>query len=248
MRNWRVWLYTRTSLLAVLLAVCVTVPAFAQTATSDNYQVTETEFNSGGTLDSCSGQYCARASIGNMNAGSSGSAAGESSAVFDPAPGTDPRLEVIVDPGESNLGILKPETTATKTTVVRINNYLAGGYTLQLIGDPPKFGNHSLNTPSSPTSSQLGEEQFAINIVANTVPSVGASPLQVPSNTITFGEAADNYDTPNQFMYSSEDVIARSDATSGRTDFTITMIINVSAATPAGHYTGEYQAVVVPAF
>lgn len=248
MRNWRVWRLTRSSLLAVLLALCVTVPAFAQTATSDNYQVSETQFNAGGTLDSCSGQYCARASIGDMSAGAANSAAGESSAVFDPSPGTEPKLELIVDPGVSNLGILKPETTATKTTVIRVNNYLADGYTLQLIGDPPKFGSHTLSTPNSPTPSSPGTEQFAINVVANTSPNVGTSPLQVPSNTITFGEAEPNYAIQNQFMYASEDVIARSDAKSGRTDFTVTMIINVSNATPAGHYSAEFQAVLIPAF
>lgn len=241
------WEFWRPLLVAGVIAVVGTGTAFAQTSSnSDNYKATEMQFGGGSMLNSCSGQYCARASIGNMSATTGGASGGN--AEFQPNEGSEPRLEVIVDPGVSNLGVLTAETTATKTTVVRINNYLVGGYTLQLIGDPPKFGNHTLATSSSASPSNPGTEQFAINLAANTYPAVGTAPTQVPTGQAVFGAAEPGYATANSFKFNSEEVIARSSAESGRTDFTISMIINISNSTPAGHYTGEYTAVVVPAY
>lgn len=167
---------------------------------------------------------------------------------FAPMEGSEPRIEVIVEPGNSNLGNLTAEQTATKTTIVRVSNYLTGGYMLQIVGSPPKFGNHTLSTPGSPATSQAGVEQFGINVVANSSPSVGTNPVQVPGDSIAFGTATADYATPNRFKFTSGDVVARSQAESGRTDYTISMIINVSNTTPAGHYSGDFAAVLIPDF
>lgn len=226
-----------------MVAVVGATSAFAVTSNSDSYKLSEAQFGAG-AQNNCSAQYCARASIGST----SGTTSAVSTAEFQPIESSDPRLDVIVDPGISNLGILKPEATSTKTSIIRISNYLTGGYTVQVKGTPPKFGNHTLATPSSPTASTPGMEQFAINIAANTSPGVGSAPLQVPSGIATFGEVSDDYKTPNLFKYVSEDVVASSDEESGRTDYTISFIVNVSPATPAGHYSGEYSILVIPAF
>lgn len=243
-RNW--WHYTRPLLVAGLITTACAVPVFAQTAKSPTYQVSETQFGATSANQNCSAQYCAKASIGDMSGKAAEVVGG--TAKFEPLEGSEPRLEVIVEPGISHLGTLTTETTATKTMIVRISNYLGEGYTLQVDGDPPKFNGHTLATPSSPTASSPGTEQFAINVVANTTPNVGAEPQQVPSDQETFGVVDDNYDTANLFKYSSGQVIARSDSESGRTDYMISMIINVSNSTPAGHYSGDFAAVVVPAF
>lgn len=237
-------------LLSVMVAGGCASNAFAVTSSSSNYQVTETEFGSMSNTESCSGQYCARASIGDMSGGKSKSSGGEgSTAQFGTiAAESEPLLEVIVDPGESNLGVLSAEQTSYKTTTVKIRNYQSGGYMLQIVGNPPKYGSHTLNAPSTPTSSQPGTEQFGINAAANTIPTVGAAPVQVPSAQTSFGAATDDYKTPNMFKYTSGDVVAQSDTESGRTDYTISMIVNVSNKTPAGHYTGEFSAVVIPVY
>lgn len=206
--------------------------------------MTESGFGSGLNQESCSEQYCARASIGDLAVGESASNGG--SATFGSITSDEPVLEVIVDPGESNLGILSTERTATKTTVIRIRNHLSEGYVLQIVGDPPKYGGHKLNTPSTPTSAAPGTEQFGINAALNTVPSVGASVQQIPSGQTSFGVVGDDYKTANLFKYVSGDVIAHSLTQSGQTNYTISMIVNVSNATPAGHYSGDFSAVVVP--
>lgn len=249
MQKRRLW---RNSILVLLVAVIAggdVTAAYATTSTSNstNYQMSEMQFGGGSTLESCSDKYCARASIGDMAAGESKST--RNSATFGSiANEEEPLLEVIVDPGESNLGNLSTEETATKTMTVRIRNYLSDGYMLQIIGDAPKYDGHALNTPSTPTAATPGKEQFAINAAVNTEPNVGAAPLQIPSDQMSFGFVEEDYATPNLFKFTSGDVVARSLSESGRTDYTISMIVNISSSTPAGHYTGDFSAVVIPVF
>ncbi len=238
--------YSRPLLLAVCIVIGSTGTALAQTSSSDNYQVTQTEFGASSTEETCSGQYCSTTSIGDPIAGDSEGMT--STAKFGRVTDSEPMLEVIVDPGESDLGVLTTEATATKTMIARIRNYLSSGYVLQITGDPPKYGNHTLSTPSTPTASDPGTEQFALNAADNTTPDIGADPVQVPSGEFSFGAVDDDYDTPNLFMYSSEDVVAQSDSSSGETDYTISMIVNISNTTPAGRYTGDFSAVVIPVF
>lgn len=218
----------------------------ATTSSSTSYQVTETEFGASSTAQNCSTQYCAQATIGDMAAGSSASS--RYAAKFGTITSGDPLLEVIVTAGASDLGVLSAESTVTKTTTVQVRNYLSGGYTLQIVGNPPKYRGHTLATPSIPTASTPGTEQFAINASANTTPNVGAAPVQVPSTQTSFGVVNDNYRTPNLFKYTSGEVVAHSNSESGRTDYTISTIVNISNATPAGHYSGDYAAIVVPVY
>lgn len=238
----------RRNITVLLVAVLATIwsagAVFATTSNSTNYQVTETQFNAGMNLESCSGQYCAQTSIGDMAVGRGESP--QSTAEFGSITPSEPMLEVIVDPGESNLGVLTTERTATKTMVVKIRSYLSAGYVLQVVGDAPKYGDHSLHTPQEPVQSQVGSEQFALNAAANTMPAVGSNLVHTPSNQTSFGEVSEPYASPNFFKYTSGDVIGRSLVESGQTDYTISMIVNISNRTPAGRYEGEFSAVVVP--
>lgn len=240
--------FIKQGLLVLLLALLPGGVAVAVTSKSPSYQVIETQFNSGMTIDSCSGEYCAQATIGGVVAGESTSRPSGATATFSTTLSEEPLLEVIVEPGESDLGTLTTEKTATKTAVVRIRSYLSDGYVLQVVGDPPTYGDYALRTPASPEESKPGTELFAINVVANTVPGVGKDPAQVPSEEMSFGEAAEGYNMPNFFKYRSGDVVGQSFTESGQTDYTISMIVNVSGNTPAGHYTGDYAAVVVPLY
>ena len=238
--------YTKALLFTLCFALGGSGTAFAVTSSSNSYKVSETQFGGGSTVKSCSEQYCAKVSIGNMSG-----AAGESNvgdAKFSTLTDDNPRLEMILETGSSSLGDLTTENTATKTVVLKISNYLAGGYQLQIIGDPPKFSGHTLTRLATQTGSIPGVEQFGMNVVANNSLGVGANPVQVPSGAATFGEVDDNYNDPNQFKYASEDVIARSNAKSGRTDYTITMVINIAGDTPAGKYSSDFAAVLIPAF
>lgn len=203
----------------------------------------ETEFGAGTSTESCSTQYCAKASIGEV-----GGASSATTASFGDAKYSEPILEMIVTAGNSNLGVLTTEHTATVTTSIKIRNYLSGGYALQIIGDPPKFNGHTLEASATPVASTPGTEQFGVNIVANTTPSVGADPVQSPADKGIFGVADPAYATANMFKYVSGDVFARSVQDSGGTDYTLSMIVNISSLTPSGHYSGDFSAVLIPAY
>ena len=238
----------RYSLQALILACVIGVGAsasqvMAQSSNSKSYQMVETEFGSGGLSESCSDGFCATTSIGQAGSGSSATAPEFMKAAY-----TEPILEMIITTGESNLGELTTERTATKIMNVKIRNYLSGGYMLQIIGDPPKYNDHALATPSVPTASKPGSEQFGMNIVKNATPNIGADPVQEPADAGVFGEAEPGYATANMFKYASGDVFARSTQDSGGTDYTITMIVNISNATPSGHYAGDFSAVLIPAY
>lgn len=232
--------------LVVILAFSGSSIAGALDATSDSYHLSEIQFGGSANFNGCSDDYCAEVSIGDMTSGSGSS---ENYTVeFGQVTEDEPLLEVIVQDGESNLGILSAENTATKTALIKIRSYLTGGYTLRITGDAPKFGTHSLNTLAFPTVSTPGVEQFGVNLVANSSPVVGSNPIQTPAGGIEFGKASSNYAMANMFMYLSGDTVGYSEVDSGQTDYTLSMIVNISNSTPAGHYFGDYAVVVIPAF
>jgi hypothetical protein len=244
MQTRRLWGSIGLALVAALLIVALWASghALAQSS-SNNYQIVEQQFGNASSNESCSAEYCASVSIGNDS---------KTSAVSTPEFGevnySEPLLEMIVIPGESNLGDLTTETTGKKVMQVKVRNYLTGGYRLQIIGSAPKYNDHALNTSSTPAPSQVGTEQFGINVVANTTPAVGANPVLKPGDGDGTGLVLDNYKIPNQFMYVSGQTIAETATNSGGADFTISMIVNISNATPAGKYTSDFAAVVMPYF
>lgn len=236
--------YASVATLIILVLIGVfTHNTFALTSSSPNYQITETEFGASSLQEGCSTDYCATVSIGDVGASSSAT-----SAEFGNVEYTDPVLEVIIEPGTSNLGVLTTESTATKTALIKIRNYLSGGYTLQIIGDPPKFEGHTLAAPISPIESVPGTEQFGINLTKNTLPAAGEYPVQVPEGQEIFGVAEEGYGSPNLFQYVSGATVGRGVTESGQTHFTITMMVNIANNTPAGQYSGDFLAVVVPDF
>lgn len=245
MRKWGIWRHSRLLTMSMVVALLCAPAAFAQTSSSDNYRMVESEFGSISNKQTCSGQYCATASIGSVSGNSSGAT---STASFGPITPDVPSLEIIIDPGTTDLGLLNTEETATKTSIVRVLSYLSNGYVMQVVGDPPKYGGHTLATPSTPTASNPGTEQFGLNATANTNPSIGANPVQVPDGQTSFGFVTDDYAVQNRFKYVSGDVVGQSLRATGRTDYTLSFIVNISNATPAGRYEGEYSIVVIPTY
>ena len=231
--------------LAGLIGIGNYAVAQAETASSSNYEVTDTQFGAG-TNSGCSASYCASDTAGNLVVGSGSSA--NYTAEFGSKTSDNPLLEVISLGNNINFGTFSTAATATATTQFSVRAYEVGSYDVQIAGNPPSYAGHELDTPSTPTASDPGTEQFGINLVANTFPSIGSDPVQVPNSTFSFGEAASGYNTPNEFQYSDGGIIAQSDTSTGQTDYTVSMIINISNVTPAGQYTGSYSVVVVPAY
>ena len=212
---------------------------------SSNWQAQNTVFGAGGE-QACSDSYCSKQSVGDTAVGDSSSANYRSQAGSNSTP--DPILEVNVQGSINDLGILSTGATATAQSDLSVRSYLSSGYVVQVVGTPPKMYAHTINALSSPSDSQAGTEQFGINLVTNTSPAVGKALEQIPDSTFAFGVIDANYNTPNKFMYHEGDIVARSNVSSGQTNYTISFILNISSSTPAGLYVGRFHAIVVPTY
>jgi hypothetical protein len=216
------------------------LPVLADFSASTHYEVNETFFGAGGSLSTtCSTSYCSQQSLGESALGNPSSTNYQAHAGFN----TDqqPWLYFTVANSATNLGELSTATTATTTATFTVRTYQAGGYAVNTVSPPPaSTEGHTMSTPSTPTASAVGTEQFGINLVANTSPvAFGANPVDNPSSGAAVGIAATNYNTVNNYMYRNGDVIASSKTpgdTTGEADYTISYIFNIGSSTPAGNY------------
>lgn len=240
MRKWKQSRNLVVAVLAILLVPAVAYAATPQTS-SPHYQVNEAFFGSGGELHACASDgngdgttYCSKQSAGELAVGKTESAHYLAQGGFN----TDrvPSLTFVVDPVSTDLGVLTPGTPATTTGTFSVKSYLSSGYVVITTADPPTNGSYTMKTFTTPTALDTSKEQFGINLAANSTPSVGAAPNQVPDSSFSFGQAAAGYDTPDQFKYAKGDVIAQSLKGSGQTDYTISYLFNVTNVTPAGQY------------
>ena len=232
----------------MVLVVSCSSPTFAFQSSSANYGVDEAFFGTGGELDSSSANYRAKQAAGELTVGNSASANYQFNGGFNT---TDtPLLELAVNGGTYDLGILDYGNTSSVQASFTVRNYLSSGYVVLLNGKSPSLadGSHTLAPMSVLANSQTGTEQFGVNVVANTVPAVGANPSQVPDSTFSFGTAVAGYDTPNMFKFADGDTIAMSPKSSGQTNYALSIIANISRSTPAGQYGGHLNVQVVPTF
>lgn len=235
--------------LVLALAAVAALPAghaWAQQSSSSQYMVNEVQFGAGSSLNDCSDNYCAKTSAGDLVNGRGSSS--NYSAQFGFNTSDEPFLEVSTQSINANAGVLDTDVTGTASYALKVRNYLSNGYVVQITGSPPKMGSHTMTRITTPSSSHQGAEQFGLNLVANTTPSVGADPVQVPDGTFSFGSVMSDYSTPNLFMYEDGDIVAHSVTSSGETDYTVAMILNISNITPGGQYKGALSAVVTPVF
>ncbi len=221
-------------------ALLPSTPLFASVPTSSNYRFDETSIGTGGLLNSNSANFKATTATGDLSVGSA------ASTNFQVEAGTqtkeDPTLSFSVNTGSANFGVFSPTTPATTTATFTVKNYTSYGYVAQIVGSPPTGGGYTIDPMASTGSSQVGIEQFGINLVANTSPSsVGANPN---NGSFGFGTVTANYNTSNQYRYVSGESIASAPKSSGETTYTITYLVNVSSITPGGQYQSDQTIIV----
>ncbi len=244
--RWRRGLGTLGGVVSVF--VLVGSPLASAQSSSSHYQVNEVFFGSGGELNSCSASYCSKQTAGEIAAGNAAGTAFKTQAGFNTQ--RDPYLAFSVAGGSTDLGTLSTAATATTTSTFAVKTYLASGYVVQFVSNPPSVNGtitHQLTPLSSPTASAISSEQFGLNLVQNNVncadgihhapANFGAAPVQVPDNTFSFGTVASDYGTCGLFKYAKGDTIASSTKSSGETDYTVSFMYNISPLTPDGLYT-----------
>jgi hypothetical protein len=221
MRAWKQT--TKLVMVSVLLLLSLPLPAYAAQSASTNYQVNEVFFGSGGSLDSCSTNYCSKQSAGELTVGNTASANYQAQGGFN----TDrqPFIEFDVSNTNVNLGTLSPNTTAYTTASFTVSAYLAHGYTVVNASDPPTNGTYTLSSLTTPTASTAGTEQFGMNLVANTAPATfGAAPSLQPDSSFSYGQATADYSAANYYKYVKGDVVAQSTESTSLTVYTISYI------------------------
>jgi len=227
----------RLALICFILAgsVCVFAPTTsADPLKSTNYQFIEQSVGGSGSVGSQSANFQADSAIGILGLGNSASTNIQVNAGNITT--NDPALYFSVNSGNVSFGDFSAGTAATSTATFQVLDYTSYGYIVQIIGNPPSKGAHTLTAMSTTGPSVVGIEQFGINTVANTLPiSLGANP---DNGQFGYGQAATNYNTSNNYRYVSGETIALGPKSSGLTAYTISYIINVNSLTPGGLYTG----------
>jgi hypothetical protein len=213
----------------------------AETLSSNSYRFEESIIGSGGVMESSSANYRATDVLGDVAIGSAASTNFQVHAGSKTSP--DPALTVKINTSSTSFGSFSATSPSMATSSFSVLNYTAFGYVVQIEGDPPKKGNRTIPALANEESSQVGTEQFGMNLVANTSPqSIGSNPDQ---GQFGFGEAHTDYATPNKFRYRNGDVIASAPKSSGETNFTISYLVNVAPLTEGGSYRTNQTIIVI---
>lgn len=226
-----------------VLAVSIafqTPTAYADPLQSANYRFDESVVGASGLMQSNSANYQGSNSVGDLATGSA------ASANYQIKPGSqttnDPALSFSINSSAVNFGSFTASNATVTTANFSVSNYTSYGYVVQVIGNAPTNGSHTLPAMTTTGPSQAGIEQFGINLVANTLPSsVGVNP---DNGQFGFGVAATNYGTSNQYRYVSGETIASAPKSSGVTTYTISYLVNVAGLTPGGQYTSNQTIIV----
>lgn len=221
--------------------IMLATPLLASALQSNNYRLDESTLGQGGVPESESANYKGSSSTGDLGVGESNS----TNFGFEGGSVTpdQPRLAFEVTDGTVDFPTFSADTPAMGESTFTVLNYTTFGYAVFIIGDGPTNDGHEIAPMATPDVSTPGFEQFGINLVSNAVPEViGANPVH---GHFAFGDAGPDYDTANNYKYSSGDMIASAPRSSGQTDYTISYLVNVARLTPGGQYTSDLSLVVV---
>lgn len=133
----------------------------------------------------------------------------------------------------SDMGEITADATLTAQSEMSVGTNASGGFAITAIGSPLSAGTSVVESPSTPTPSLQGTNQFGINLVANSEPIVGSDPQGTWFNALP----SSDYATPNMYKFVSGDVVASSPNVSLMKKFTVSYILNSNANLKAGTYT-----------
>lgn len=157
---------------------------------------------------------------------------------------TIPELDCNNTSGDSlNLGNFQTYSSNFGSYQFLVATNSATGYSVSVYGNTLTSGNYTIPALSSPSPPQYGVSQFGLNLVANTQPNVGMSPVGDPSSQPT-----SNYATPNEFMFSSGDILASDTHQDSYTRFTNSVMVNISKSQPPGFYATTLTYIAVANF
>ena len=122
----------------------------------------------------------------------------------------------------NDMGELSPTSTLTAQSQMAVGTNATGGFAITANGTPMAAGTSVIDSPTTPTESRQGTNQFGINLVANTLPAIGGDPEGIWTNAVPMAD----YGTPNRYKYVPGDVVAFSPNVSLMRKFTVSYIVN----------------------
>lgn len=133
----------------------------------------------------------------------------------------------------TDMGELSPTDTLTAQSQMAVGTNASAGFIITSVGAPLSAGTTIIPPLDTPTPSQPGTNQFGINLVANSSPSVGIDPEGVWANAL----ASVDYGQPDMYKFRDGDIVAYSPNVSLMKKFTVSYIVNVAPNLRAGVYT-----------
>jgi len=202
--------------------------------TSVNYVIYGDVFSSGGRDDSSSTNYGLQDTIAEafiLSATSTSATYGIKAGFQELYP--DQFLTFTIADSQIDFGFLSASSVTTDSNTMVISTNAVNGFTISVTGSTLTSGSYTIDAIGSTAAAGVADkEQFGINLVANTTPSIGAA----PSGTSPIGSAANQYNTANRFAFNSGDTVATSTVAINETTFSVSYISNISSNTEAGTY------------
>ncbi len=137
------------------------------------------------------------------------------------------------DNNYTDMGELNAKSTLLAQSQMAAGTNASGGFAITANGTPMSAGTNVIDSPATPTESQQGTNQFGLNLVANSEPSVGNDPEGTWANAVP----SVDYSVPNRYKYVPGDVVAYSPNVSLMKKFTVSYILNSRPDLRAGVYT-----------
>lgn len=131
-----------------------------------------------------------------------------------------------------DFGELSPTGVKAATSQFMMATNAANGVSVRITGNTLTSGNNTISALAVPQASIPGVAQFGLNLRANTNPPIGQDPVGV--GTIS---PSPNYNTPNNFMFADENVLASDNVPTDWHKFTASYIVNVPLSQHPGIYT-----------
>lgn len=196
---------------------------------SGNYQIFADGFMYAGDSDLNSSNYMMVAGGGEIGMGLSDSA-NYSLRAGTPAIDREPSIGITMSPDRLDFGVLSSAGASAVSNSLQVFSNSHSGYILKIYGQTLTSGANTIDAiGAAAQASGPGTEQFGVNLVANTVPAIGAAPV------LRHAVLDSDYGTANQFAFTDADTVATATKPS-RDSFTVSYIANIAGGTAAGLY------------
>lgn len=134
------------------------------------------------------------------------------------------------------LGDFSPDRATSGQTQLVVATNAGNGYNISVSGNTLQSGTNAIPALTSPTVSAPGNNQFGINLRANSNPAGGQEPTGPGS-----GFPEGDYAIINKYTFRPGDIIASKNSVEDYRKYTVMYLVNISRNQPPGIYAGTFS-------